>query len=184
MQYYSVLPSVTEVSVEGSTASMPGRGRSDSRPGRRETVLQCRANLNMNWSLPLRRSVGRNMFKMQWVYIHKIRFVTETQCCELTLLPPTILCLLASSIRGPSPHAFLLPVTATSESPVQLQVPGEQSNASKTSQMATVIIAEPTGNGASSMWSPKRAAYIRWNSEFSWSPRWTLTQIILCKHHT
>jgi hypothetical protein len=48
MQSYSVLPSVTEVSMEGSTASMPSRGRSDSRPGTRETVLQYRANLNMN----------------------------------------------------------------------------------------------------------------------------------------
>ena len=44
MQSYSVLPSGTEVSMEGSTASMPGRGRSDSRPGTRETVLQYRVN--------------------------------------------------------------------------------------------------------------------------------------------
>jgi hypothetical protein len=50
MQSYSVLPSGTEVSMEGSTASMPGRGRSDSRPGTRETVLQYRVNLNRNWS--------------------------------------------------------------------------------------------------------------------------------------
>jgi hypothetical protein len=42
-----------------------------------------------------------------------------------------------------------MPGTATSESPVQ--IPGEQSIASKASQMTTVTIPEPTGNGASSM---------------------------------
>lgn len=47
MQSYSVLPSATEVTMEGSTASLPGRSRSDARPGTRETVLQYRANLNM-----------------------------------------------------------------------------------------------------------------------------------------
>jgi hypothetical protein len=99
MQSYSVLPSVTEVSMEGLTASTPGRGRSDSRPATRETVLQYRANLNMKWSLPLRRSVGRNIFQMKRIYNDKIKLVAETQCCGLTLLPPTILCLVASRIR-------------------------------------------------------------------------------------
>jgi hypothetical protein len=72
MQSYSVLPSVTEVSMEGATASMPGRGRSDSRPGTTETVLHYNANLNMNRSLPLRRTVGRNVFKMKLIYTDKI----------------------------------------------------------------------------------------------------------------
>jgi hypothetical protein len=71
--------------------------------------------------------------------------------------PPTILCLVAW-------YAFLLPVKATSYSSVQIQVPGEQSIASKASQMTTVTIAEPIGNVAS-MWSPKRGVYIGWDSE-------------------
>jgi len=170
--------------MEGSTVSMPGRGRSDSRPGTRETVL--RTVLISTWSLPLRRSYGRNTFKNNKYIFINLSLWPKPNVADWPFSLPRFCVSWPLAFAGtcdPSPHAFLLPVTAISESPVQLQFPGKQSNASKTSQMANATIAEPTGNGASCMWSPKRDVYIPRDSEFSCSQRWTLIQIILSTHH-